>query len=251
MKCPQCNERIGSYKNEKKEISIVKRNKYYRIVKDDKEIEEINKDRNKKKKMKEINYMTLEQFKNKYIYKTIENEKGVYITDKNSFKNDEKIVRNLSQLSYRLLNYILYSHLFFARLTTKKEKENKFDKFLPKGMNWVDTLNECWNLLKNELLKENIDSIDKFIYYIFVDIFKILNQEKTINSFENLIKLEDDLEKEIRKLIKNYKEESKNTTKKNNNEDYNSIINLLKEKYISDYYKEEEFPFYEYFYYSD
>ena len=34
-------------------------------------------------------------------------------------------------------------------------------------------------------------------------------------------------------------------------EDKTSSINLLKEKYISDYYDKNEFPFYEYFYYTD
>ena len=252
MKCLQCNENIGSYKSGiiTKGISIVKRKNYYRIFQDENEIEEIKKDRNKRSKMKEINHLTLQQFKEKYIYKSIKNEKGVYITDEDNFKNDEKVVRNLSQISYRLLNYILYSHLFFARLiTTKKE----FDKYLPQKMNWVDTLNECWNLLKNELLKENIDSIEKFMYYIFVDLFLKLNKEKDINEFENLIKLEDELESVIQKLIKNFREKSNkaNAILQKNDEDYTSFISLLKEKYTSNYYTKEEFPFYEYLYYSD
>ena len=57
-------------------------------------------------------------------------------------------------------------------------KGREFDKYLPKNMNWVETLYECWNILKNELLKENIDSIDKFMSYIFIDLYPILNKQK-------------------------------------------------------------------------
>jgi len=93
--------------------------------------------------------MTLQEFEKKYVYEKF--------TDKNNFKNDKKVIRNLSKVSYRLLNHILYIYLFFAKLITNK---NEFDKYLPKGLGWVEILNECWNILNNELLKENIDSIE-------------------------------------------------------------------------------------------
>jgi hypothetical protein len=251
MLCPNCLEPIGSCKKGLffKEISIVKRDNYYRILKDEKEIEDIEKNKTKRVKLKSINFMTLSQFKEKYIDKSFINEKGIYKADKNGFKNDEKIIRNLSQISYRLLNFILYSHLFFARLITDK---NDFDKYLPKGMSWVDTLYECWNILKNELLKENIDSIEKFMNYMFVYLFPILNKGKSINNFEDLIELENNLESIIQKIIKDYKKENKN--KENNyskSDEKDSFINLIKEKYTSDYYIKKDFPFYEYFYYTN
>ena len=62
--------------------------------------------------------MTLEVYKKKYIYKEFEKEKGIFINSEknclNNFKSGQKIIRNLSQVSFRILNYILYSHLFFA-----------------------------------------------------------------------------------------------------------------------------------------
>ena len=242
MICPKC----------KKPIGIVNRESYYRIFKDDNEINEIKKDKDKKNKLKEINFMTLEQYKEKYIYKEEKNEKGVFaIIDGSGFKTDNKVIRNLSQVSFRLLNYILYTHLLFARILTDKKRE--FDKYLPRHMRWAETLYECWNILKIELLKENIDSIDKFMSYIFSYLFPILNRERRIEDYESLIKFEDTLESTIQKIIKNYKEDiDKNEShKKKINEDSTSFINLLKEKYTSLEYKTEEFPFYEYFYYSD
>ena len=196
--------------------------------------------------------MTLKQFKEYIIYfaESQKKEKGIFKTDKDSFKNNNKIIRNLSQISYRLLNYILYTHLFFARLIT--DNKNDFDIYLPKGMTWVETLNECWIILKNELVKKEIYSIEKFMNYIFVDLFPILNKKENINDYKNLIKFENELESRIQKIIIKFKEEiNENKKLKENRDDQNSLINLLKEKYDSDNYKKEEFPFYEYLYYTD
>ena len=63
----------------------------------------------------------------------------------------------MSQISYRLLNYILYTHFFFARMIIDKKQ---FEDYLPRGMSWAETLNKCWIILKNELSKEGIYSIE-------------------------------------------------------------------------------------------
>ena len=206
--------------------------------------------------------MTLEEYKKKYIDKEFEKEKGIFINNNirnclDDFKSDQKIVRNLSQISFRILNYILYSHLFFVRLLTNRTRE--IDIYLPKGnnrpMSWVETLNECWNLLKIELLKENIDSIEKFMSYIFTELFPLLNKEQKINDYQKLITIEDKLEKEIQAMIRKFKGESQTNNlqakKKKEIEDKDSYINLLKETYTTNDYKKEDYPFYQYFYYTD
>ena len=246
MICPGCKKNIGSIKKGNDIISV-KRENYYRILKDENEIEEIKNNRIKKDKLKYINYMTLDKFKERYINQS--NERGIYIGDKNSFINDMKIIRNLSQISYRILNYILYINLFFVRIITDKDD---LDRYLPKGMEWTEIINECWNFIKNELLKENIYSIDEFMNYLFVELFPILNSERNIDDYKDLIKLEDKLESTIQKIIKNYKEEGyKNeSNEKESDNEKTSLINLLKEKYSKGDYKIEDYPFYEYFYYT-
>ena len=248
--CPKCFKNIGAEPGWTVSDKIVKRNNYFRVFKDDDEIKALKKDEKKKKKLEEINYMTLKDFKEKYIVKTNENEKGVFKTDENNFKSDNKIIRNLSQISYRLLNYILYIHLFFARIITDKID---FDKYLPDKMSWVKTISECWKLLEEELKKVNILSIDEFLHYVFVELFPILNREKTIDNYKSLYKLEEELEAKIQELIHKFKIDG-NSLELNNNDkdnDKNSTINLLKEKFTKDYYKEEEFPFYNYFYFTN
>ena len=120
-------------------------------------------------------------------------------------------------------------------------------------MTWVETLNECWNILKNELLKENINYIEHFMNYIFIDLFPVLNEANTIEDFENLIKIENELESAIQEMIKKYKNggDKYGFNEKQKDENKTSIINLLLEKYTKDDYNPQEYPFYEFFYYTD
>ena len=202
-----------------------------------------------KDKLNKINYMLLEDFKNKYINQLF--QKGISKIDKNHFKKDNKNIRNLSQISYRLLNFILYSHLFFANLCVEQEI---FDKCLPKGMNWIETIRECWNQLKNELSKIGIKYDEIFMNYCFKDLFEKLNDSEPLDNYEKLVKFEDDtLEPLIKEIIEKTKEEIKKyediINKCNNDKDKNNSINLLKEIYTPQNYKKDDYPFYEHFYY--
>ena len=57
---------MGTYEEEvyiSKGIKIVNRDNYFRIFKDKKEIYQIKEDKDKRRKLKEINYMALEGFR--------------------------------------------------------------------------------------------------------------------------------------------------------------------------------------------
>ena len=262
-KCPYCKKPIGSIekKSEEKDenedkvkfnkiYETIKRENYFRIFKDKDEIENLSRNLDKYNKLKDLNYLTKEEFKNKYINPLYNKEKGLNTIDKNNFKKDNKKIRNLSQLSYRLLNYILYSHLFFAQLLTCSDQ---FDDYLPKESTWFETIKECFILLQKELEKKGIKKIDIFMNFIFNDLFKILHNKECINSFEDLINFENELEKLIqdkfnqaKKKIDKLKELEMNCIK-----EHNSGIALLKEIYNKDMYKKKDYPYYEYFYYTD
>ena len=146
MVCSKCNSEIGSKelyieerdkKDENKMIMIkdykmVTSNKnYWRIFKDSEQIDNLKRNKEHYKKFENMKYMTVEEFKKKYIEPLYKKEKGLNKIDMNTFRKENKVIRNLSKISYRLLNYILYCNLFFAYLYTK---ENKFKYYLPKEM---------------------------------------------------------------------------------------------------------------------
>jgi hypothetical protein len=144
----------------------------------------------------------------------------------------------------------LFSHLFFARLFTRA---NQFDNYLPKGMNWGETLNECWILLKNELSKKEIDTIDIFINLTFKDLFNKLQDKECIDNIDDLIDFENDLEQLINEKIDLVKKENEKYKKfiKDIKKDKNSSFYLLTEAYESQDSIGNDYPFFEYFYYCD
>ena len=173
-KCDNCNEvlwKVCGYVS--KELKPVFDDRYLRIFKDDQD--KIN---NKKFWLDyKINHLTIDKFKEKYVKKYFEREKGITHIDEEHLKKTNKVIRDLSQVSYRLLNFILYSNLFFARIYTENKK---FDSFLPKNMSWIRMLTTCWKLLEKELYKKNINSIELFMNYIFFDLFNLLNKQEEI-----------------------------------------------------------------------
>jgi hypothetical protein len=118
LTCPKCGKDIGAKIIQKEEIDdkdkniikiintyeMVKRDKYYRIFKDDEQIEKLRLNMDIDKNFDNLNYMTLEQFKKDYILPLYSKEKGLNVINIDNFKKENRIIRNLSQLSYRLLN---------------------------------------------------------------------------------------------------------------------------------------------------
>ena len=180
-----------------------------------------------------------------------EKEKGLKDNiDIDFYLRDNKNIRNLSQISYRLLNYILYSHLFFAKIFTNQER---FDRYKPQDISWGEFIYKNFELLKNELSKKGINSVEIFMNYIFKDLFEKLHEKESIDEFKKLIKFEYDLENLIQEKIEKSLELIKiyNKIIEINSYDKNDSITLLNEKYDKTNYKKEEYPYYEYFYYSN
>ena len=251
LKCKECGKEL--WRNESFITSLftnlkpVKLDNYFRIFKDEKDIND-NKDFLYKFEDK-LNYLTKEEFINKYVKNEFESERGITKVSLFHLKRNNKVVRNLSQVSYRLLNFILYSHMFFARLFN----DNKiFDIYLPEGKNgkitWMEMLRHCWELLRNELNKYNINNIELFMNYIFSGLFELLKGKKENLNYDELIELENKVEAFVSKKIKIFLEENKNYEKliKPDLNDKLLPINLLEELYDDC----EQYPLYKYFYYS-
>ena len=262
LKCPKCGKDIGAkeiYYEEKDEkgdkvklykiYETINRENYIRIFKDKDEIDTLNLDRDKYDKIKVLNHMIKEDFKARYIIPLYNKEKGLHKINKNNYKKENRKIRNLSQISYRLLCYILYSHLFFSKLYTDSDDLNNY---LPEGMTWFNTIKECFQLLKKELEKNDITQVEIFMNFVFKDLFKKLHGKECINNYEDLITFENELDKiileklnKVKEEINKYKESEKKILK-----DPKSWIALLKEIYDKNSYDFIKYPYYEHFYYT-
>ena len=110
-------------------------------------------------------------------------------------------------------------------------------------------IKKCFNKLKLELENKGIKNLDIFMNCIFKDLFEQLHNKECINNYEELIIFEDQLELLIQSKCKQAYEEIKKYKELIKVE--NSSVALIKEIYDINKYKNKEFPFYEYFYYTD
>ena len=237
--CDKCRQKIGAQLNNRGFVEPIKRDNYYRIFSTREELEN-----DTYKNGEKYNRMSLDEFIKKYIIKEFNEEKGIQKNDESFFKKDTKIIRSLSQITFRILNFILYSHLLFSRFYNEA---NSLNKCLPDNMSWIQVISDCWTMIKNELNKLGINAIDIFMNYIFSDLFSLLNKRKSLNSYFELDELEKIIDKKIQEKIISFKENYKKFYKSKNNKF--SFQNIIEERYLA--LDENEYPFYEYFYYSD
>ena len=244
-KCEHCLEKIGSESNWLYyRFYPIKREGYVRIFENKKDIENENED-----KLKTINYITLEEFKQKKIFPLLSKEKpGIPRISKEFFKNENKQIRYITnQITYRLLNFILYSHLFFGGIINGI----KLESFLPIDMNIIDVLEEDWNQLEIALNDKNIKI---FINLIFKEITDELVNCPSIEKIEDLFKIEKKLDDIVIKSLEeydNYKLIYDQFNERIRKRDLDSTLCLLNEDINYKLYTEDFYPFYKYFLYTD
>ena len=95
--------------------------------------------------------MTLADYKTKVIDPIIEKSKfGISKIKRNMFEEVNQKVRKLSSIGYRLLNFIVYSHLFYANCLGFISNDN-VKKYICEGMTLIQMLEVNWSLLKDAL----------------------------------------------------------------------------------------------------
>ena len=108
-RCPQCNNAIKYewfWSDEK--ATMVKRKDYFRIFKNEEIL-------NRTSQRKKGNFETINSFWEKYVFEILKKErKGIISSSQEHFLKDNKHIRELSQIGYRLLNFILFSNLLFS-----------------------------------------------------------------------------------------------------------------------------------------
>ena len=251
--CPECGLKIG-WGPKKVNIGRVRnhgmviRPGHYRLFRDKKQKEGqmkkwLDSDEN-------IPNLILEDYI-KQVIEPIEKQKnfGFILISKEYFLNQNKKIRNLSNIGYRLLNFISYCHLFYSYCMGSISEEN-MKKNIIQSMNIHQVIQNDWNLLKESLKEKNIQSIDIFMSMIFKELSILIKECKYISKYEELVNFENQVEILIDKYIKKYPEYNVNFNKeKLKDTGIEAIISELIER-DSEIFEEKEYPMMKYFYYT-
>ena len=157
------------------------------------------------------NYKTLNQ-----LIAESENEKKIQIkgftkVPKNFFFEQEKKVRNMSNVTYRVLSFIFYSCIYYNEKLGYLKSEDLHNFYFSdeneqnKSIEYI--LIETWKILKEELLKREIENIQCFINMIIPEISKIIfDNDKTMNNPDERFAFEDLFNQVIENAILNYQD---------------------------------------------
>ena len=255
-RCPKCKMEIGFGKNEKlkknQEFCINPRKGHYRIFKNKEDKE------NEMNKYKITNEMipnkTMEEYMTQIIEPLINEEKpGLNIVTKNLFLSLYRKYRNISKISYRLLNFIIYNYLFFSNCLGYISDEDLKNNCLIENMSCLEIIESDWNLLKEALQEKSINSIEIFMNIIFLKLSDSLNIDKSLKTIKERDLLEDEVEAIVKESINNYKnykelylEDNLNLLKLKKD----NIKVVVNEMISPDKYSEDKFPYYKYFMYT-
>ena len=163
-KCANCGQNIGNEPHAGGH-TLAKRKGHYRIFKDQAQKNgEMSKYGDTDERTPN---MLLADYKAKVIDPIIEKNKfGISKIKQNIFENVNQKVRKLSIVGYRLLNFVLYSHLFYSNCLGFIKNEN-MNKYICDGMTCLKMLVIDWKLLKDALQSKGIQIIQIFMNMIF------------------------------------------------------------------------------------
>ena len=245
--CPYCNLSLGWDWIDK---CMINRQGYYRIFKNEEHIKE----QIKKFNIKEEKFSYI--FKDDYINKINNEIKNKLIFGFNSipqnfFKNEYKNIRKLSDIGYRLLNFISYIHLFFGYCLDYISQDN-LNNCLIQNMDIIKIIETDWHLLRESLERKNISSIQIFMNMIFNRLSKLIKECKTLTTEEEREKFENEVELLIENCIENYKTFSDKYITKNKEQlslENNDLKTLITEliPISKEIYQEKEYPMFKYF----
>ena len=235
FKCPNCNNDIGGEGHK-----LVEREGHIRIYLN--EAQKYNVEH--RSYYKPFKSMLLKDFKKDVIDKELNKDsKGFNKILEKEFLDNNTGVENIEKITYRFLNFVLFSILYF----NNNVNENIFKDKIDDNKSFIDYILIDWNIMTNEL-KENKNNIDIRIYIqqIIPEFIKLIQEYEDFSTAEKKTEFENKMNDII---INNLKEYSKYSMKyQNENSSLNSITQfetIIRENEILN--DEEKFPYYKYF----
>ena len=242
--CQNCGLEIGGEFHE-----LEKRENHFRLYLNEEKFNEFEAIRDEIFNNK-IPYMFFDQYKSKYIDKYLKEEpKNIKKENISFFIERKSNVRTLSELSFRILNFILYSHLFASNIIGNLSEES-LNKFTHGDFSCFKCIEKNWEIINDILKEKNINNIKLFMNIIFYDMCKILRECPILDTQEKRKELEEKINKYIEELIKNNQkmnneiDKYKKYNEKIKNSEPSFIDEIILENYPPNelYYPKSKYP---------
>ena len=195
--------------------------------------------------------ITLAEYKMNYVDKFLKQKpkgiiKGYRFNDfeRNDYVNDVHII------TYRLLNFILYSYLMVAFILGKLNEQEMRD-FLIENLfphTLFGIIKKGWELLNKELITIGFKNVQVFLNMTFETISKLINDLVLVDDLYKLNKFEKEVNDYIISIIsnkKNIKKLNKEYDKYNNellNLDFQMLKEIIQQNFDPSCYSKESFP---------
>ena len=240
FECPICHQKLGGT-----DYNLINREGHVRVFLDNEKRKEIMIARYSQKYMPSI---LLEEFEKKIKNKKREMSKGIQIKDMNFqdfLLNDEK-VREMNDITYRFMNFVLYSFIFYANIIGLIN-DSYIKNYTFENISCFYIIEKNWEIMQTLLDKI---PVELFINLIFDDIIEKLISCPKFNKKEEAINFEKEINDIIIEKIKN--KNLINNLKQINlysiNIEEKSDKTIIQEVFPYSKYSEEEFPCLKYFY---
>ena len=243
--CPICKEQIGGTNHK-----LIRRPNHIRIFLDDKS-------RNTKFSLsyadKTMPNMLLDEFYRNIVLKQIDGDFKYCDTNraigcnKTEFLKREK-VRNLSQIGFRTINFILFSHLFINKVF-KFTSDNNIELFKVKDMSLFESLETDWDILAELLKGKNIKSVEIFFNVIYPHVYQLINNVQFFETAQKFRDFENLFEQKINEILRNEKEFQEYEKINSNLLSYDPLSDMaiILEKFPPYIYNKDNFPEMEFF----
>ena len=237
--CKNCGQIIGG-----NDHNLERRAGHVRIIRDNEKIVGDGTQKYLNQLMKEVEYE-----------KNI-NFKGFKKVKFNFFIDQNKSVRNMNNITYRILSYIFYSCIYYCEKIGYIQ-DNELDNFYfidgnEKINDIFFILKQIWGILIEELLKQGINNIQCFLNMIIPELTDIiLENEKEMKNNNERLEFENSCNQVVEQSLLNYKKYY-DTYIKNNKEILEvgdiSMKSILQETSDINNLPEKDFPLIKYFF---
>ena len=163
----------------------------------------------------------LDEFKRRYVDRFInEQPKGIKKEDTEDFIERKDNVRTMDEISFRLLNFILYSHLFVSNILGNINDE-EMRNYTHGTFTCLRLIEKNWEIIETILNEKGINNIKIFMNIIFDKLSVLLNSIEDMSTIEKRQEFETSIKNYIEQVINNKNEYE---LEENNYNSYNEKI---------------------------